>query len=1193
MLQKIQLSKIQKLFLSFFIFYTIFGFFATPYLLKSQITQTIEAKTNAKITIEDIYFNPFTFTLIISNFDLKSLENQPLVAFKSMYLNLEPSSIFRPAFHIKEFVLAKPEIFVAYNKDKSFNFISILKPNETRIEDANQSSSFHMPRLMFERVSIEDGTLKYDDFSKQNEFDFIFEEIGFTLADIDTNDFNVSDGKLKFYSKLGDAGYVDFKSQVSGFDPFKLHGTLDVQNVELYSVWRYFQDLFHLEVADGKLSLHSEYALNLDDINATTLSNISLSLENLRLKPKKSSKDILTLDALYLKDGSLKPLLKDIHIQKVELNSLNAHAKRDKNAQIDWSEYLRFNQHNTQTATNEETNSSNQWSGVIETIALTNIQGDFRDEGVTPNVTSKLSDLNISMQNVTLAGDVPLQYQLVMHLNKNVQCSSEGSVKYDSLDMNSTLKCSGLDALWYRPYLDAITNEKFKVFDLKLESLMAGFDANVNLKESDSQTIFAIKDANVMVEKVALSKKSSAEKLLDFGALNLQGISLDTKTREIQARKIALGKLNIYAKRYKNKTFSVEDLIVPHAKAQAIAAPKSQNEEKEYSFFAKHLHLDNASLKFDDKALTPSVQTALDKINFDIYDANSKKESWLKYNLSVRVNYGGYAKSKGSLRHTPLKQKGTIELQNISLKELTPYLGEIAYLTIDDGSLSLKANMSYAKSSVKADLRAVGTSRLEDFFVSDTRDDTPILSLSEVKLGSFTYEMAPNRFFVDEVDVNSFYVNALIDENKKMNLASLMKQNEDANSTKTEDSNQTQEKFPLKIMKVNVALGSANFSDLSLPIKFKTNIHDLNGSIYGLSNAADETSYVDMAGEVDRYGSTKLRGSINSGDLKSFTDLDFSFKNLDLESMSGYSASFSGYKIDNGKLFLDLEYDILNSELLGKNNILIKNIELGEELRDENQTLLPLGFVIALLEDSEGVIDINMPVNGNVDDPDFKYGALVWKTFGKLVLKAVASPFSILGSIVGGDGDKMEYLEFEGGSLTLLPPEQEKLDNIAKLLTKRPKISLGIHGGYDTALDKRALQKEKLSRMVIQKSGVKSRENQLNVTSIDLMEDLYEEFVHDNRLYSIAKELKGQFKGEEYNRAYASAVFEECLKFQSVSEGEMQTLARKRADVVRAYLIEKRGVEVSRIKILEIAKAPENTEKFVKTTLQVDATSMK
>ena len=687
---------------------------------------------------------------------------------------------------------------------------------------------------------------------------------------------------------------------------------------------------------------------------------------------------------------------------------------------------------------------------------------------------------------------------------------------------------------------------------LRLELLVKEFSLNgVSLLDADEKTLLA------------------------FDSLDIKNTTIKPMAEDITVEKIRLKSLHVALGRDKNGVMNWSKYLK--------SEPKKSEKKRDYAYLLQHVELSDSSVTFDDATIAPSVKTKIDTINLTANNISSKKGSWLKYTLSLRVNDGGTLSSTGSLSHAPLKQKGSLELKKISLKEFTPYLAEMAFLTIDDGYLSLKTDTSYAESSTDADLKAVGSLMLEGLFVSDSRDKTPILTISELKLNPLTYEMLPNKFFVEEADVNSFYLNALIDEQKKMNLSSLMKNPTDANKTK-----ETGESFPLKIVKVNVALGSADFSDLSLPIKFQTNIHDLGGAIYGVSNVPNDTSYIDMSGEIDRYGSAKLKGSINSGNPKAYADLDLNFKNLNLEAMSGYSASLAGYKIDKGKLFLDLEYDILNSEMQGKNSIVIKDIKLGEEVQDKNLSSIPLEFVIALLEDNNKVIDINMPVKGNVDTPDFEYKALLWKTFGNVILKTLSSPLSVLGSIMGIEGDKMEYVEFEGGSANILPPEQEKLDNLAKLLTKKTKLSIEIGGRYDTKVDARALKKEKLSKMLIKKSGAKNRESLPNIANVDLFEDIYREFSNDNKLSIIKKELKKKHKGEELDRAYSSAVFEECVKFQEATEDEMTVVANKRAEAIRLYLVHNHGINPSRVMILNAGKAEENEDKLVKTRLQVE-----
>lgn len=557
----------------------------------------------------------------------------------------------------------------------------------------------------------------------------------------------------------------------------------------------------------------------------------------------------------------------------------------------------------------------------------------------------------------------------------------------------------------------------------------------------------------------------------------------------------------------------------------------------------------------------------------------------------MRTNKSGTLSTKGKLRHTPLKQNAQLQLKKIGLKAFAPYIQEQSYIRLDDGSISMKSEMSYEASKSKPDLLVKGSFALNDFFLSDARNGSLLFSVIGLDLDSFTYEHAPDRFYVNEMGIDSFYLNAIIDAQKNLNLASLMKQKETPEPSKEtkQEKSEPKDRFPVTIAKITVANGSANFADLSLPITFTTNIHDLGGAIYSVSTTKEEASIVDIRGEVDKYGVTSLKGSVDSADPKRYTDLKFVFKNLALSSMSGYSASFAGYKIDEGKLNLDLAYNIVNSQLQSSNSVIIDKIELGDAIEDENITKLPLGFVIALLEDKDGIIDIDMPIQGDIDAPDFKYGGLVLKTLTNLVIKAVSSPFQFLGSMMGIDGKSLEYTEFEAGSAIILPPEREKFDSIAKMLDKRPKIALSIFGNYDKTLDLKALRYQKLVDLVVQKSGLTNREEHRSALNIDLLEDIYEELGGEkSKLEKIEEELDAKYDSKAYKVEYLKALVNECSSLQMVTQKELEDLAKSRMEAISNYFIVDKKQAQERINLVDISEVEMDEGDVVHNKLGVD-----
>lgn len=1005
------LQKIKKIFIYTFFIYTLFGFFVLPYLIKSQIISNVAKETNAKITIKSVFFNPFTINLKISGIKLFAPDDKKLLSLDALNLDLELYSLLNSAVHVKSFILKKPEISLVLYKDKSINFNSIMKSSEDKAQTKDDNDTqIHMPRIILDTVAIIDGKLHYEDFTHKTKFDFSVDTIGFKLKNVDTNDFDNSNGKIRFYSLLGDGGFVDLKANVRGFKPLIVDGSFDFEASKLYTQWRYLQDSLNLEVANGKISLHADYFLNIEDLNATKIENLSVDLEKLRIKPKTKFKDILNLHSFYAHGTTIFPFMQDIKIHTVGLDSLDIKAFRDENGTIDWIEYLKSDDSKPQTVRKNIL----PWHVEIDEIVLENIKVDFNDKGMEPNLHTNIDALNVYAENFTFQ-----------------------------------------------------TTKEIKI-DLEH---------------------FAIKSSKIRVE---------------------------------------------------------DNLTEPH------------------------------------------VVNTFDQIALNAYNVSLDKKSWLKYDFFTRVNQGGNIQAKGKLRQNPLTQEGEFEIQKLSLKEFSPYIEQKAYLTLDDGYFNLKADMKYLPSKNTPDLNVNGSMSLENISVNESRNNSLLLSFSKLGLKSFIFEAMPNRMFINEVNLDSLYVNALIDKHKILNFATLLKEKVKKEDPKVLDKEEKKSNFPIKIAKLKVTNASAKFADLSLPIQFRTNIHDLSGVVYSISNIPGETTQVDISGQVDKYGATKLQGSLSSSNPKAFTDLSFNFRNLELSSLSGYSASFAGYKIDKGKLFLDLGYNILDSNLVGKNSIVIKKIQLGDTLKDENLTKLPLGFVIALLEDKNGVIDIDMPVEGNVDEPDFRYGALVWKTLGNLIRKAVTSPFAFLGSVMGIDADDLESIDFEAGFATILPPEKEKLDSIAKMMSERPKIYLAISPQYDGVSDKASIAKVKLIALVAKKSGAENEEEGQSLISEKLLESIYQDFKADDKLKKIKEDLSAKYENEALDAAYMQALIKECMALQSVSKIELISLANQRVDNLVKYMSEENGIDLKRVIVKEVSAVNTENEKWVKTKMEIE-----
>ena len=222
--------------------------------------------------------------------------------------------------------------------------------------------------------------------------------------------------------------------------------------------------------------------------------------------------------------------------------------------------------------------------------------------------------------------------------------------------------------------------------------------------------------------------------------------------------------------------------------------------------------------------------------------------------------------------------------------------------------------------------------------------------------------------------------------------------------------------FPVRVRRVRFQNAKLDFTDLSLRPQFAAKIYELNGVVNGLSSSREARSQIELDGRVDEFGLARIRGELNPFAPRNNTDVNVVFKNVDMVAASPYTMKFAGYKIAEGKISLDLQYKVRDSQLEGANQIVIDKLTLGERVDSPDALKLPLQLAIAILKDSDGRIDLGLPVSGDLSDPQFSYGAIIWKAIGNLLTKIVTAPFRALGALLGVSGEKLEAIDFDAGS---------------------------------------------------------------------------------------------------------------------------------------------------------------------------------
>ncbi len=196
--------------------------------------------------------------------------------------------------------------------------------------------------------------------------------------------------------------------------------------------------------------------------------------------------------------------------------------------------------------------------------------------------------------------------------------------------------------------------------------------------------------------------------------------------------------------------------------------------------------------------------------------------------------------------------------------------------------------------------------------------------------------------------------------------------------------------MPMAIKKIVLHAGQANFADLSVQPNFATGIQSIEGTVLGLSSNPNSRAKVDIHGAVDAFSPVDITGDVNVLSAALYTDLALNFRNMELSIFNPYSGKFAGYNITKGKLTTELHYKVVGRKLDAQHHISVDQLEFGDKTASKDAVSLPIKLAVALLKDRHGVINLDVPVSGTLDDPTFRLGPIIWKVFVNILEKALA-----------------------------------------------------------------------------------------------------------------------------------------------------------------------------------------------------------
>ncbi len=571
----------------------------------------------------------------------------------------------------------------------------------------------------------------------------------------------------------------------------------------------------------------------------------------------------------------------------------------------------------------------------------------------------------------------------------------------------------------------------------------------------------------VEVKDFLLTENGKEDEIISMQSFSVQGINADLVEREIVIEMVKTTDAMIESWLAPDGTFSLESLLIQDLQ-KLTGTEKSDSTEPEtaagspWHAVIKKIEVHNWNAAIEDRTISDPATITFDDLTVRVENLENKKKSKAQISILFQLNQAGTVKLNGTAGIDPLSADLEVFIDQIALNAFQPYVDTALNAQIASGTTSSKGRIIYGGNNEQPRIKYEGELRLDNTEVRDRIQTEDFIRQKQIKVSGIVLDLHPNKFQVADVLIDDTYANITIDQNGTINVVQIFTPFEKGEKDKENLIDQLvnflilqiEGPMPMSIELINLDNFIVDFIDQSIKPSYATHLEISKGMMNGLSSDPSARADFKIDGTIDKSAIIESKGQMNPLNAMQYTHVDFSLKDFDLKPVSPYSGKYIGYKIEEGTLHLDLEYQVDDNSVIGANRIIIDQLTLGDGVDSPDAIDLPVVLGVALLKDADGRISLQMPVEGNVENPQFDFGQAIISGLRGSMDNVINSPFSTIPAIDGFKGEELGYVEFEFGKTDLSERAKKKLDTLAKFLNGRSALILGIEGTADSEKDR-------------------------------------------------------------------------------------------------------------------------------------------
>jgi hypothetical protein len=809
----------------------------------------------------------------------------------------------------------------------------------------------------------------------------------------------------------------------------------------------------------------------------------------------------------------------------------------------------------------------------------------FTDRSPEQPFEKRLENVHVDVKGLTNETEKKATTELSFQTEAKEQFNHTGTLQLTPLLAEGDIGIKDLQLKGLRPYYENAIGLEITEGLLDLTTHFAAG------QKEEKQMETKLSELNADLRSLRLDVPGDREPLWRAPLLAIKDTTVDVEKKSIVVGSFESRDGNGSIRRDPDGTINYARLI--KTKPGASEANKSEQEDTaEWNVEIKRSALDRFRVTFEDRMLNPPARMTVSALSLRGENHSNAKNSHARIRMQATINNKGRLRLAGTLGIRPVGGRLNVEAQGIEVVPFQPYLADQVNFSLTGGEVGTKGilNMDTGDDGAPK-VNYQGGLQVTDFASVEKDASQDLMKWKSLDLGGIQFALQPMQLRINEITLADFYARMILGADGKLNLQKLTAQESEASAGEATATKPAESPAPatsekqISIGKINLQSGNVYFSDFFVKPNYSANLTGVTGSISELK--PDSPGDIAIQAKLDNAAPVDIQGKINPLSKDLYLDIAADAREIQLNPMSPYSIKYIGYGIERGELSFKVKYKVENRKLDAQNQIILDQLTFGEKVESPTATKLPVLLAVALLKDRNGVIDVNLPISGSLDSPEFSVGGIILRIIINIITRAVTSPFALLGSAFGGgSGGELSYIEFDYGRSNLSQAAEAKIKSLATAMNNRPALKLDISGRVDPVNDLEGLKQASIERKVKaqkMKDLVRQGTAPKSVDDVQVDKAEYERYLkaaYSDESFPKPRNIIGLAKDLPVSEMESL-----MLKYAQVTDDDLRELANRRAQVVQNALLATGQVTADRLSIVAAKPLSAEEKEKVKAKL--------